>query len=383
MNDHSLEGSQQPQTWATGWRQPLVFVIGTWVISRLIILLMMQLVAPALPFAPVNVWSAAGPLTNFTPTLGWDLLTHWDGVWYEKITTQGYDYVNDQQQNSIAFFPLFPLLAYLLMKAGLPFAVAGTLINNLAFLGALIMLYRWVEPAHGAYTARWVIAILAWCPFSLFGTVTYTEGLFLLCTTAALRAFDQQQYRWAAVWGALATATRAPGVVLVPTFLLTAWRERRPPVAYLTAIGGGGGILLFSLYCAIQFHDPLAFWREQQSWTHAGWGALLLKIVTKGSLALDSLVKLFVLLGSAGLFWRFRHRLSRVAIIYGYCSLALLLVSGATASFNRFAFAIVSISFAVGLLLAQYPRLGYCVIGGFALGLMGFAIRFAWWGWVA
>jgi hypothetical protein len=383
MNYKYFGGALRPQTWATLWHHPLFFVITTWAVSRLLIIIMMQLVAPALPFAPANVWSAAGPLTGFTPKLGWDLFTHWDGVWYERVATQGYDYVNDDQQNSIAFFPLFPLLIYLLMKGGVSFAVAGTLINNLAFLGALVVLYGWVEPIHGAKTARWVTAILAWCPFSVFGTVTYTEGLFLLCTTAALRAFDQKQYRWAAFWGALATATRAPGIVLVPAFLIVAWREKRPAVAYLTAIAASGGILLFSLYCAIQFHDPLAFWREQQSWTHAGWGALLLKIATKGSLALDSFAKLFVLLGSSWLFWRLRHQLGRVAMIYGYCSLALLLVSGATGSFNRFAFAIVSISFAVGLWLAQHPRWGYVVISSFVIGLASLAIRFAWWGWVA
>jgi Gpi18-like mannosyltransferase len=385
MNYKYFGDPLRPQTWATLWRHPLFFVIGTWAISRLLIIIMMQLVAPALPFAPAHVWLAAEPepLPGFTPKLGWDLFTHWDGVWYEKVATQGYDYFNDNRQNSIAFFPLFPLLIYLLMKAGVTFAVAGTLINNLAFLSALVVLYRWVEPIHGANTARWATAILAWCPFSLFGTVTYTEGLFLLCTTAALRAFDQQQYRWAAFWGALATATRAPGIVLVPSFLIVAWREKRPPAAYLAAIAASSGILLFSLYCAIQFQDPLAFWREQQSWTHAGWGALILEIVTKGPLALNSSTKLFVLLGSSWLFWWLRNPLGRVAMIYGYCSLALLLVSGATASFNRFAFAIVSISFAVGLWLAQHPRWGYFVITCFVLGLARLAIRFAWWDWVA
>lgn len=198
-----------------------------------------------------------------------------------------------------------------------------------------------------------------------------------------LRAFDKQHYGWSALWGALATATRAPGIVLVPTFLITAWREKRPVVAYLTAIAASGGLLLFSLYCGLHFQDPLAFWHEQQSWSHAGWGALLLKIITKGSLALDSLVKLFVFLGSSWLFWLFRHKLRQIVIIYGYCSLALLFASGATASFNRFAFAIVSIAVALGLLFAQHPRWGYVVISSFAIGLAVFAIRFAWWGWVA
>jgi len=35
------------------------------------------------------------------------------------------------------------------MTLGLPFNVAGTLVNNVAFLSALLVLYCWVEERHG------------------------------------------------------------------------------------------------------------------------------------------------------------------------------------------------------------------------------------------
>ena len=375
--------SPRMQNWQAQWQRPLVFVVGIWAISRLIVIVMMQVVAPLLPFPPVDVTMAAEQLTNFTPHMGWDLFTHWDGYWYGKIVKEGYEYVNDGGQHSIAFFPLFPLLTYLLMQVGLPFAVAGILINNLAFLGALAILYRWIAASHGANSARWVTAVIAWSPFSLFATITYTEGLFILCTTAALYAFEQQQYRWAAVWGALATATRAPGIALVPTFLILSWREKRPLAAYLTAIVASSGLLLFSLYCAVHFHDPLAFWRTQKGWNAISWGALLLKILIKGPFAVDSLLKLGVLLGSSYLLWLLRRRLNPILLIYGCCALALLVASGATGSFHRFVFSVVPIYWAVGLWLTQHPRLGYGLLTGFALGLAGAAAYFAWWGWIA
>jgi Gpi18-like mannosyltransferase len=375
--------SPRLQNWKTQWHRPLVFVVGIWAISRLVVIIMMQVVAPLLPFPPVDVTMAAEPLTNFTPQMGWDLFTHWDGYWYAKIAREGYEYVNDGGQYSIAFFPLFPLLVYLLMQLGLPFAIAGTLVNNLAFLGALAVLYRWIATSHGANNARWATAVLAWSPFSLFATITYTEGLFILCTTVALYTFEQKHYRWAALWGALATATRAPGMALVPTFLILSWREKRPPVAYLTAIVASSGLLLFSLYCAVHFHDPLAFWRVQKGWHATSWGALLLKILIKGPFAVDSLLKLSVLLGSSYLFWRLRRRLNPILLIYGCCALALLVASGATGSFHRFVFSVVPISLTVGLWLAQYPRLGYGLLTGFALGLAGSATYYAWWGWIA
>lgn len=42
---------------------------------------------------------------------------------------------------------------------------------------------------------------MAWCPLSLFAGVIYTEGLYLLLSTAALRAFDKQQYGWTTFGG--------------------------------------------------------------------------------------------------------------------------------------------------------------------------------------
>ena len=53
------------------------------------------------------------------------------------------------------------------MTFGLPFAIAGTLVNNLAFLGALLVIYDWMQERYEVEIARWTIAILVWCPLSL------------------------------------------------------------------------------------------------------------------------------------------------------------------------------------------------------------------------
>ncbi len=358
-----------------------MFVITMWLLSRLVIVVAMQLIAP-LYYTPVNHSHPSLPplgfVPDFVPKMGWELFSHWDGSWYRKIATLGYDYANDQQQHSIAFFPLFPLVTRAGMTLGVPFEVAGTLVNNLALLGALLLLYHWAEERHGINPARWATAVLAWCPFSLFGTVTYTEGLFLLLTTAALRAFDNRQYAWAALWGAMATATRPTGVALVPTFLLVAWRESRPTIAYAAGLATGGGLLLFSVYCAIRFGDPLAFVHVQQTWHHPNW----LQIFA-GTLTGKNRSQVVIVFGSSYLLWRLRSKLSHVAVAYGFCSLALSLTSGAILSVERFAYGIVSLSLALGVLLARYPYWGYALIGLFAIWLVRYAILFAWWDWVA
>lgn len=360
----------------------LIFVIAMWLLSRLVIVVAMQLIAPSIHTIP-STFPYPLPLDftpGYVPTTGWELFSHWDGAWYRKIATSGYDYANDGQWHSVAFFPLFPVISRGLMTLGLPFEVAATLVNNLAFLGALIFLYRWVEERHGISAARWATAVLAWCPFSLFGTVIYTEGLFLLCTTAALQAFEKGQYLTAALWGVMSTAARGPGLALAPAFFLVAWRERRPAIAYITGIAVVGGMLLFCVYCGIRFGDPLAIFQVQGAWKHHSW-LYIFKDFFK--LKADAVTKVVMVFGGGYMLWCLRTKLSRVAVAYGFCSLALLLASGNLSSINRYAYGIVSLSIGLGVLLARHPRWGYALMGLFGIFLVRYAINFSWWRWVA
>ena len=366
--------------WAIGF----IFVIAMWLLSRVVIVVAMQLIAPLLNSSPPDyAVGQPGFIPNFVPKMGWELFSHWDGAWYRKIATLGYDYANDGKTHSIAFFPLFPLITRGVMALGLPFDVAGTLVNNLALLGAMLLLYRWAKGHHGISAARWATAVLAWCPFSLFGTVTYTEGLFLLLTTASLRAFNNRQHAWAALFGAMATATRPTGASLVPAFLLVAWRERRRAVAYAAALAAGGGLFLFSVYCAIRFGEPLAFVQVQRAWydPNTNWLSIIAGVFTWERKT--NLIPVVMIFGGAYLLWHLRAKLSPVAVAYGFCSLALIITSGVLMSVSRFAYAIVSLSLALGVLFANHPRWGYVTMGLFAILLVEFAIKFAWWHWVA
>ena len=363
-----------------------MFVFAMWLVSRVVIVVVMQLIAPLLPASVMQRRDLD------VATMGWQSFAHWDGNWYRTIVTSGYEFALDGKQHNIAFFPFFPLVTRAVMTLGLPFEVAGTLVNNLAFLGAMFLVYFWVKESHGIVAARWTTAVLAWCPFSIFGTITYTEGLFLLLSTASLRAFDKGQHIWAAVWGALATATRANGVVLIPTFLIEAWRKRRPAIAYIAAIATSTGLLLFSLYCAVRFGDPLAFihaqrgWQAQTGFNLQVWWELFTQdlLVRRGlSTAIVALIKIVMVFGGGYLLWRLRFRLSPIVVTYGFCSLALIFSSGAIQSVERFIYGTVSFAIALGILLESHQRSGAVVLSLFTLLLIYFSMRFAWGLWVA
>jgi Gpi18-like mannosyltransferase len=146
--------------------QRIHFAGGMWLLSRLLIVAAMLLLVPLLPAPPGGI----------KPTVSWEVFSWWDSLLYKQIAISGYEYANDGKGHNVAFFPVFPLVIRGVMTLGLPFEVAGILVNNLAFLGALIVLYYWVEERHTRSTARWATAVLAWCPLSLFGTVIYQRG---------------------------------------------------------------------------------------------------------------------------------------------------------------------------------------------------------------
>ncbi len=311
------------------------FPIVIWISSRTIIWTTMVLTALHL----------VSPITGIQsdPILG--IFHAWDSRHYHAIATAGYEFVDDSKQHNLAFFPLFPFSIWMLMKLGISFELAGILINNLAFLGALYYLYFWMKDNYNTRVAQWVTTVFSLCPLSMFTTVIYTEGLYLFLSTATLYTFEQKKYQWTAVWGALATATRPTGMALIPALLLTAAKERRPFTAYIGSIATATGLLLFSLYSAINFHDPLAFLAAQKGWRPSfgfdwqGWLNIPMQIIlgynwyygwvigeTGGIKDNEHLVGFSIFTVIALTLWLFRKRLSSINRIYSWYGLAILVL---------------------------------------------------------
>jgi hypothetical protein len=71
----------------------------------------MQLIAPLSHVSPVTHERRHSPLDffpGFVPKSSWELFSHWDGAWYRKIATVGYDYANDGKYHRLRSFPCFP-----------------------------------------------------------------------------------------------------------------------------------------------------------------------------------------------------------------------------------------------------------------------------------
>src|SRR5947209_1844903 len=170
-------GEVQKQALHEGWRgkllpwwQATLAILPTFLLTRLIFLLLTYF--GTVLFTVSNYSYQVVPLGSVLR--GW---YHWDVISFENIATKGYVY-----RDNAAFFPLYPWLereVSALLHIHTNVFLGGMLITNLAFLAALIVLYRFVEVEFDRATAGRTTLYLAVFPTALCFFAAYNEALFL------------------------------------------------------------------------------------------------------------------------------------------------------------------------------------------------------------
>jgi hypothetical protein len=246
-------------------REPiLVFLV-----TRGGLFLLAYLSLAVLPLNPdPSVATPAGaPWRGFPANLWLDGWARWDAGWYEHIALHGYvdEAVGPAGQRNLAFYPLYPLTMRLVSLAGPEPLLAGILVSNGAFLGALLLIHRMARERFGAEAASRCVLLLSVFPFSFYFSAVYSESLFLLLAAAALFLGERERWAAASVCALLCGATRAPGLALAPALGLLYLeqirydvRRLRPDVLWLGL--SVLGPFLFYAYLHVEFGDPwLAF----------------------------------------------------------------------------------------------------------------------------
>jgi hypothetical protein len=225
-------------------------------------------------------WIAHGtafPVSNEVEM--WNLLFRWDSNWYGRIAQLGYEFFPDKP-SSAAFFPLYPLCVRLvLMVTGTQVSLAGFLVSNTALLGAVILLRRLValdfpKPSRVPERTVWLFLL---CPVTFFYSSTYTESLFVLLSIAALLAARHRRWALAGLAGALLTATRINGFIILVPLLWEAFGESRRGSDSEIVAGGilssrwwlmivPLGFVTTATYFYFRFGDALAFAHAQAIW---------------------------------------------------------------------------------------------------------------------
>jgi len=179
--------------------------------------------------------------TGFFPGSPWlEGWVHFDSGWYREIANHGYSY-NPGRQSSVAFFPAYPLA----MRAGGVLVgstlLAGILITLAAGCAVATMVWTWfsdrLSPA-AAWTALGLFLLYPYA-FYLFGAV-YADALFIAAVLGAFLLLEGDHLWLAGLAGAVATASRPVGLVVVVGLVVRAL-ERRGVFPRGRVDGGIGG----------------------------------------------------------------------------------------------------------------------------------------------
>jgi hypothetical protein len=229
-----------------------------------------------LTVATVAGWRVgAGPLS---------VLSRWDAGWFLRVARDGYpDHVptvaGHAVESTLAFFPLFPLLlramAFLLrseMLAGVVVALAAGAVATVAVHRIAVRLTG--DPSR----ALRAVTLFSFFPGAMVLSMPYSEGVMVALAALCLLALLEERWWTAGLCAALATASRASALALLPACLWAAvravvraegaWKGRRsarfrPLVAPLLAPAGALGYIAFLWF---RTGDPLAYLRAEGAW---------------------------------------------------------------------------------------------------------------------
>jgi hypothetical protein len=221
--------AERQRAWTIAWRAFWASRVVVWLAGLMGVLL-----------TEAGAWRALNPgAADPSDTLSGLLLSpanRWDAGFYLGIALDGYNGVWEHRPGAaLAFFPLYPLLIRVVgepidalgLAGAHSFELAGVFVSLAAFIVALYLLHRLTDLELGPRSADNAVALLAFFPMSFFFSAIYSESLFLVFTVGCLY-FARRGWWWrAALLGALASATRSQGLLLLLPLAIMLWYRPR------------------------------------------------------------------------------------------------------------------------------------------------------------
>ena len=229
---------------------------------------------------------------------GW---ARWDSGWYKQIADHGY-FFSSTGQSAVAFFPAYPLAMRIVGAVIGSSLVAGILLTLAAGLVVAVAAWAWFRRRLSPPAAWTALALLLLYPYAyyLYGVV-YADALFIAAGLGAFLLLEHDHPWLAGLAGALATAARPIGVVVVAGLVVRALERRgvfprgssdggahdagRPPATSAAADGDRalvdirrvrwgdvgvllsvGGLAAYCVYLGVRFGEPLAFASAERYW---------------------------------------------------------------------------------------------------------------------
>ncbi len=380
--DESLKASGAAPS--AGFR-PNVFAEAVWpvavaLLSRAVLAGLIFCVRHSVPLNPAYAWAtdAFGP-----DGVVLDGLVRWDAWSYLKIAEKGY--LGDGHE---AFFPVLPLLLRGVgTMVGGP-VVAGVLLSNVAFVVDAVLIYAFARQTLSVVASRRAVVFFVVHPSTIFFSSIYTESIFVLLATSSLLLARRGRIASASALACVATATRMPGVALMPAIALYAldrvrlrgWRLRLGDVGnFLCVALVPLGLVLFAWHLKARVGDAFAFMHAGHLWGRTlapPWVAFENFFAYRGPIVgfnwSEAVVVVLAIVG-AGLSFR---RLELPLAVYSAVCLLLPLSSGMLSSAQRYSATVVPL-YLVAALVSRRPAVQFALLTVFGTAAVYTSMLFA------
>ena len=187
-------------------------------------------------------------------------LAGFDGAHYILLAKSGYG------QFQQAFFPLYPLLINIWSRlTNYSALLSGLVISWFALASGLIFFKKMIITIGEKNASLWSILFLLAFPSAFFYVALYPESLFLFLSSASLYYIFRKEYPAAGIFAILASLAKIQGVFLIIPFIISIAKEKTFSIKnLLLSFSPIYGLLIYSLYLARNYGDPLLFYHTQE-----------------------------------------------------------------------------------------------------------------------
>lgn len=259
--------------------------------SMLFLILVLLLISRLILYLVFCAWKSYGNVDKSF----FDSVNIWDSGWYRSIAVDGYMLEPSKHEAgdaaNWAFFPLMPLVMGVISRTfNTNLYATGSVVNTLLFTIALLVAAKYIEKTRGSKkTAILFCIVYTLGAYTFYFSLFYTETLFFLLVVIFFYFMHEEKYIIMGIAGALASATRNLGVMLVFAIavkytadFLNSKEEKSIKNYFKCAFRNYAlvlgvaliplGLFLYMAYLGELSGDPLAFVHIQRAWGNNGGG---------------------------------------------------------------------------------------------------------------
>jgi hypothetical protein len=237
----------------------LRFPFAVYILSRVLYLLI------AVVNGPLRHWSIKAQLSN------------WDGVWYRRLAGMGYPEHVAHVQTTQGFFPLYPMLMWLVQHTLIcSIFLAGVLIAGAGGFITTVIVQRLSAGWWGEAASRRAVVLFCFFPGSVVFSMVYSEGVLLPLAAGCILALERRRWLLAGILAAFATAVGPTALPIVLACAVAAlleirrrgWRDREARKALLAPLLAPVGIVAVAAFLWAWTGSPLAtYYAQHHEWS--------------------------------------------------------------------------------------------------------------------